>query len=144
MMWMKKLQSTIRPLARILDHQAPLKTKEVVIRPLIPWINDDILVAKRKRRKFERRWRSSRLTVHKEIYLSQKAVVKKAIDNAKKLYYKDKITECKKYQAKLFKIAESLLYSKVKSALPAHKCLENFVDDFFLYKRLQIYTVTLT
>ena len=126
----EQVSSYNKTLARILNHHAPLKTKEVVIRPLIPWINDDILAAKRKRRKYERRWRSSRLTVHKEIYLAQKAIVKNAIDNAKKLHFKDKITECKKDQAKLFKIAESLLHSKVKSALPAFKCLENLVNDF--------------
>ncbi len=83
---------------------------------------------KRKRRKLERQWRSSTLTVHKEMFLHQKSIVKSMCDNAKRDYYRNQVDNCK--QSKLFKLAESLLHSNEKKPLPDHEKLETLVNDF--------------
>lgn len=44
-----------------MDAQAPLKTKTIVVRPRVPWYNDDFREAKRARRQAERKWRQSKL-----------------------------------------------------------------------------------
>ena len=44
----------------LLDHHGPFLHKIVTTRPRVPWINDEILIAKQHRRKAERRWRASR------------------------------------------------------------------------------------
>ena len=44
-------------LGDLLEKHAPLKTKWLTIRPAAPWVNDDILSARKERRRMERRWR---------------------------------------------------------------------------------------
>ena len=50
----EQLTSTLNS---ILDIHAPLKSKIVVLIPHTPWINPEILVAKRERSRLERSWR---------------------------------------------------------------------------------------
>lgn len=64
----------------VLEKYAPLRNRTITLRPRAPWYNEEIDKEKRKRRKLERRWRSSRLTVdHREIYAEQCSVVKQCI-----------------------------------------------------------------
>ena len=44
----------------LLDRHAPIMSKKVLFRPKVPWINSDIIKAKRQRRKAERKWRTTR------------------------------------------------------------------------------------
>ena len=46
-----------------LDKHAPLKNCVITLRPCFPWYTPEIDEAKKKRRKLERRWRSSHLTI---------------------------------------------------------------------------------
>jgi len=41
-------------LTKILDLLAPIKTKSFVERPLIPWVNPEIIKSKRQKRKLEK------------------------------------------------------------------------------------------
>ena len=70
-------------LCDLLEKHAPLKTKWLTIRPAAPWVNDDILSARKERRRMERRWRLSRLTVDREIFMNQRDTVKKMLYTAK-------------------------------------------------------------
>ena len=126
-------------LSSVLEQHAPIKSKEIVVREMVPWINEDILAAKRERRKCERIWRSTRLTVHREIYIAQKSKVKLMCDEAKKGYLKDKINNCENDQSKLFKLAESLLHGIPKTILPDHESIEDLVKDFiqFFIQKIQ-------
>ena len=55
-------------LAEMLDKNAPCEEKTIVLRPLAPWMSDEIRDSRRALRKAERVWRCSRLTVYLEIY----------------------------------------------------------------------------
>jgi len=44
-------------LAQALDRHAPLRTKVIRSRPLVPWFNEEIKAARGEKRKAERRWR---------------------------------------------------------------------------------------
>jgi hypothetical protein len=46
-----------KTLNSILDQYAPLKTKTVTKRPIVPWFNEQVKAAKRQRRKAEKKWR---------------------------------------------------------------------------------------
>ena len=62
-----------------------------------PWyssISDLLQDAKMKRRKAERHWLTSGLTVHKEIYVASKNTVTKIIHDAKLAYFSSKIADC--------------------------------------------------
>ena len=47
-------------LSAALDHHAPLVTKFITVRSLIPWFSEDIRESRRERRRAERKWRRSR------------------------------------------------------------------------------------
>ena len=49
-------------LSTVLECHAPLKTKTKVVRPTVPWYNDEIDCVRRLRRKAERKWRRTRGT----------------------------------------------------------------------------------
>ena len=51
-----------KTLKYVLDKHAPLQGKIIHQRQRVPWYSDQILVAKRMRRKAERKWRSSNST----------------------------------------------------------------------------------
>ena len=55
-------------LSSLLDSHAPLKTDYVTSRILQPWMSKEILSVKREKRKSERFWKTSKLTVHLEIF----------------------------------------------------------------------------
>ena len=42
-------------LAQALDRQAPLRTKMISSKPLVPWFNDEIKAARREKRNAERK-----------------------------------------------------------------------------------------
>lgn len=107
-------------LSTLLESHVQLKTENIVERPHCPWMNENISSAKQTRRKYERRWRKSLLTIHKELYLAQKHLVQSLIQHAKVEFYNSQVHECKGDQAKLFKLAESLLQSQGQCALPSH------------------------
>ena len=44
-------------LAQALDRHAPLRTKMISSRPLVPWFNDEIKATRREKRNTERTWR---------------------------------------------------------------------------------------
>ena len=89
-------------LRKLLDKHAPLKTIQVVERPMNDWINDDILALKIIRRKNESLWRRTRLTIHYDLYIESCMAVKKAINESKSQILEKKINECHGDQKKTF------------------------------------------
>ena len=88
-----QLHSVLRSL---LDKHAPMNNGKVSDKKCAPWydnISDTLRAAKMSRRKAERRWRSSGLTVDKEMYDYTKQAVKTIVHNAKCAYYSAKIEE---------------------------------------------------
>ncbi|KAK3756066.1 hypothetical protein RRG08_015375 [Elysia crispata] len=55
-----------------LDLLAPVKTKNVPIRPNSHWYTDELRTLKQERRCAERKWRKSRLEIHRQIYVFAK------------------------------------------------------------------------
>ena len=124
-------------LSSILDKHAPLKCIYVVDRELNVWINDGILALKIVRRKSESVWRKTQLTVHLEIYKDNCLAVKKAISESKANIIKNKITESKGDQKKLFEIVDTLLGRKKIMKLPKYDCpvtLASKMNSFFVDK----------
>ena len=78
-----QLDSVLRSL---LDKHAPMNNCKVFDKKCAPWydnISDTLRAAKSSRRKAERRWRSSSLTVDKEMHDSTKQAVTTIVHNAK-------------------------------------------------------------
>ena len=90
-------------LSTLLDTYAPVKTKTVTLRPATPWYTPEIQEQKIRKRRLERRWRTTKLTVDREVYTQQCIVVNRTISAAKTNYYKDMINDCGSDQGELFK-----------------------------------------
>ena len=55
-------------LQSMIDNHAPIIRRSVSLRPHAPWFTDEIKVAKRKRRKLERRWRAHNTEANHLLY----------------------------------------------------------------------------
>jgi hypothetical protein len=125
----------------LMDHHAPLCTHTMVSRPSVPWYNDDITEAKRKCRRLERQWRNSRLTVHREMFQTQREHLRFLIDSAKSSYFNAKIVECTGDQKRVFKIANDLLHIGKCTTLPKYTSSEQLAkrfSDYFVTKITKI------
>ena len=95
----------------LLDKHAPRNNCKVSDKKCAPWydnISDTLPAAKMSRCKVERRWRSSGLTVDKEIYDSTKNTVTTIVHNAKYAYHSAKIAESSNTK-QLFRITDKLM-----------------------------------
>ena len=55
----------------LLDKHAPLKTDYIVHRDTQSWMTEEIMSARREKRKGERVWRKYRLEVHLQMFIAQ-------------------------------------------------------------------------
>ncbi|KAK3082746.1 hypothetical protein FSP39_004177 [Pinctada imbricata] len=105
--------------SEVLENHAPLISKEVTLRPNTKWYTSELRTVKREKRKAERTWRRTGLSVHYQIYID------KCIQNSNLLYqskcefYSTKIEECGSDQRSLYKITNKLLGKKQDVGLPS-------------------------
>ena len=104
-------------LTDLLDKHAPLKTKQMAERPLLPWYSKDIQAAKRHRRQCERLWKRTGLTVHYEMFKAARLFVREQLSSAKSQFYNEKIAKCNGDQKTVFSVVNKVLHRK-KSILP--------------------------
>ena len=124
-------------LSELLEKHAPLKKRMITLRPAAPWYTDAIRTEKEKRRKLERRWRASGLTVHRELYVDQCKLVNKCIFDAKMGYYSALIEENDSDPKKLFSNFDKVLHRKAERKFPHSddvKSLANAFADYFTTK----------
>lgn len=127
-------------LSTIMDKHAPIITKTFTLHPEAPWYNTEIDVAKKERRKAEKTWRKSKLTVHREIFVMKKEKVNQCLKSAKENYYSDMISDPSN-QKSLFKIVDKISHKKSETILPDHSSpqkLANRFGEFFTDKIVKI------
>ena len=123
-------------LSAISDRHAPIIEKCVTIRPSSPWYTPEIHQAKQLRRQYERRWQRSGLTVHFEIFRSQRNKVNKMIEESKTHHFSTKINDAPDSKT-VWSICNSLLCRTKCSKLPQHSDeseLANKFNSFFTDK----------
>ena len=91
-----------------MDTHVPINTKIKTLCPAAPWYTPEIHKQKIIKRRLERRWRTTRLTVDREQYTLHCAIVNRLISNAKTKYYKDMISDCGSDQRELFRKTERI------------------------------------
>lgn len=127
-------------LTTLLEKHAPQKTKKFSIHPKSPWFNSTIGKAKRERRKAERKWRKTKLTIDKEIFRESHEQVITLINEAKKDHYQSKVKNAKDQKA-LFKVVNTLFNHSKDLSLPQHESsqiLANKFNEFFVQKIAKI------
>lgn len=121
----------------VIDRHAPLCTKYVTLRPNAPWYTDELRQAKHERRRAERVWRRTRLTVHKEIFKKKSDIRNKLLIKTKQDYYCSKVKECEHDQKQLFNLSKTMMGEKGEVILPSCSSVEklsNIFSDFFANK----------
>ena len=73
------------------------------------WLTSEVRDARRKRRRAERLWRTTKLTIHKEMYINMRNEVTKCVIAAKRLYFTSKIDSAVFSTKQLFKVSNELL-----------------------------------
>ena len=125
-------------LSALVDRHAPLKSKRVRSRPLVPWYTAEINGAKKLRRKAERRWRRTGLHEDFVAFKAQRNRVTYLMNVARKEFYTDFIAENSSDQGKLFRAAKKLLAKKEVPSFPEYVDNSALVNDIgrYLFGRL--------
>ena len=100
-------------LCKALDKLAPKRTHTIVIRPNSPWYNEEIATQKRKRRRLERKWRSTGLEIDRVNYMEQCNVVNDMLYKAKEQHYSAVIQENAHDCKLLFRTVDKLLQRSI-------------------------------
>ena len=74
-------------LAQALDRHAPLRTKVIRSRPLVPWFNEEIKAARGEKRKAERRWRRTGSREDMLAYKAKKNNTNAVMNEARPKFY---------------------------------------------------------
>ena len=106
-------------LKSLLDRHAPLKTKTITLRPTALWYTEELRSEKKKRRAFERRWRSSKLESDYSRFKEQCLRVNALIKKTKVDYYSGIIKESSNNPRTLFNTVNKLLYKGVPAEYPS-------------------------
>ena len=134
-------------LTDLLNQHAPASTRLVSHRPPSLWfslVGPQLLEAKRERRRAERQWIKSGLTVHKLIFQTANSAVNVIVHSAKTAYYNSKILACSTSK-QLHNITNSLLGKsatvEILILLPCrlvtiHNSLVSHMKHFILFLRL--------
>ena len=119
-------------LLHTMDKHAPIRTRLVTLRPYAPWFDNSLKSLKRKKRQLERRYRSTGLEVHRQVFSEHCTLYYDAIKSAKQDYYRKRISNSD--QSQLFNLIDDLLTVKSAPPLPSHdspQVLANSFADFF-------------
>ena len=127
-------------LTGVLDKHAPARNIRVTVRHASPWMNGDILQAKRLKRKYEATWRRTGLEIHRQQYKNQRNELNEKIRSAKSLYYHNKIEECGNDQKALFGVIKNIMQPpKASTPLTDERQADNF-NTFFVEKIEKIHS----
>ena len=121
-------------LGDLLEKHAPLKTKWLTIRPAAPWVNDDILSARKDRETKDGAAMEAVQVdrVDREIFMNQRDIVKKMLYAARSEFYANRIKDQAGNPKALFRTVGSLLQTKRLPTLP-NEHLGQLLDEFSTY-----------
>ena len=125
-----------KTLKSFLDHHAPVITKTVVKRPIVPWFNDEVN-AKKEKRRAERKWHRTRLQGDLLDFKAKKNLATCVIKEARSDYYTDFIKENCSDSRKLFKSAKTLFDQELDLNFAGYHDntkLANDIGKFFVQK----------
>ena len=109
-------------------------TKTVVQRPHTPWINPEILQAKRERSRLERCWRRWKSPFDRKKFWAQCNSVGSLISKAKSSFLSNLVTESSANPYTLWKTLNTILHQNPSNSLPespdASPLVNTFLDFF--------------
>ena len=128
-------------LTKLIEKHAPLQTCRIADRPLVPWCNKNVIKAKQIRRQCERKWRHTSLQVHRDLYKTQCAEVKRTIIKAKSDYYTSEIEQCGCDNRRLYRLLNGLLQRRKSHYLPVNNNIHELALRFSTFFSAKIETI---
>ena len=122
-----------KSLSELLNKHAPLCTRTVTPKDLQPWFSDSLHQMKRERRKAERKWISSGLTVDLDHFKMIRNQYNVALYHAKCSFFNNKINDCGNDFRSMFSVIGEILHSKQPSRLPDHDSASDLANHFAEY-----------
>ena len=126
-------------LRALLDRHAPATQRKVPQRRSSPWysaVASQLRALKQEKRRAERQWLRSGLTVHRQIFNALKHKITRLVDRAKTTFYSSKIT-VSTTRKELFSVTNRLMNktkcTQIPSSVPISQLLQRF-SDFFCQK----------
>ena len=117
-------------LSHLLDRHAPVKSKSIVVKRLVPWFDDELKSLKSQRRKAELVWRRSR---NHETILSfhhaRNRFVVTALHNKRTAHLPQLVSDAKGDSNKLFALINILCGMKQSTPILDHDSVENLVNE---------------
>ena len=118
----------------LIDSHAPLITRVIIIRPKTPRYNTKLSDAKRQLRRAKRRWRQTRLLLHRDIYTNLRDVYREKLVAAKSSFFCEKIRESACDVKAMYRVTNEITGRKQPPVLP--ECNDTHED---LAERFQVY-----
>ena len=112
------------------DILAPVKSRTLVLRSNAPWYNEDIGNEKKKRRRLQHRWRSSRLDSDRLSYIEQCSVVNTMQYKAKEFHYSSVICNNAHDTRLFFRSIDKLLRRQTEKHYPSADNDQQLANDF--------------
>ena len=117
-------------LTNVLNKHAPPKEKSILIGPHKPSFLDDLHLAKSEKRKAEKLWRRTGLTVHRIIFKEERDKYNKLLVSSKVSYYNQRIIDCGQDSEAMSQTMNELLFRQKVSKLPEHSSAEELANRF--------------
>jgi hypothetical protein len=95
-------------LSTLLDDHAPEVVRQIPFRPDSEWFNEDVLLAKRVRRRAERRFDKRKLTVFRKDYKKWRNKCTQVVNKAKRSHYHQELVAVSSNPKKTFQVVEKL------------------------------------
>ena len=125
----------------LLDRHTPITSKKVLFRPNVPWINSDIIKAKRQRRKAERKWRTTRCQYDLILFKKSRNYVTFPMIMARQDYYSGLISSNGNDLRHLFKVSKNLLNITSTPVLPQHEDKQQLANEMGTFFNRKIATI---
>ena len=130
-------------LRSLLDQHAPATQRKCSSHRSTAWysaVAEKLRDAKRKRRQAERQWRTSGLTIHKQLFTAAKNAVTSIVAGAKSAFYNVKIAACNTSK-ELYAVTNDLLAKAKSTPLPSFCPVSELPSRFSAYFNDKIETI---
>ena len=131
------IKTLLRSSHELIDKHAPVITKKLKLNRKPPWVDEEFMRSRSKRRKLEKCWKKNKNDETRNSYIEQRNICAEMSKKKQREYYTDLLNNTNKDQKSLFKISKTLLGKKKQRVLPNHSNaidLENEFNNYYIDK----------
>ena len=116
-----------------IDKLAPLKSRNIMVRPTNPWFNNEIRDKKKKMRKQEKKWRKYNMESDLKSFKSERLKYREMLKKAREVSIAEKVRECGNDSKKLYTLVNNLTCRNMVTPFPDSENDEMLANQFADY-----------